>query len=169
MLPANGYLKTLCKLQLGVSRIQTLGKNCDAVRRRIWKGIRRCRVMLNDKQQLYILVRVQKSSNNNNSTNQRVHNVCCLLSDLQRFKSGAPHQSERLNHAGQMRETQVVTNSKMSQVYVYLTSSADQCCRQDAFTLDVTEAPQGAGSGVVWDMQGRIVTNFHVIKGASDI
>ncbi|QDZ17821.1 trypsin-like serine protease [Chloropicon primus] len=41
--------------------------------------------------------------------------------------------------------------------------------RQDLFTLDLKEIPQGAGSGFVWDDQGHIVTNFHVIKGASDV
>ncbi|KAL3643963.1 Protease Do-like 1, chloroplastic [Castilleja foliolosa] len=41
--------------------------------------------------------------------------------------------------------------------------------RQDAFTLDVLEVPQGSGSGFVWDMQGHIVTNYHVIRGASDL
>ncbi|KAI9078098.1 hypothetical protein K1719_040023 [Acacia pycnantha] len=41
--------------------------------------------------------------------------------------------------------------------------------RQDAFTLDVLEVPQGSGSGFVWDKKGHIVTNYHVIRGASDI
>ena len=43
------------------------------------------------------------------------------------------------------------------------------CFRQDAFTLDVLEVPQGSGSGFVWDKQGHIVTNYHVIRGASDL
>ena len=30
-------------------------------------------------------------------------------------------------------------------------------------TLDVTEIPQGTGSGFVWDQDGHIVTNFHVV------
>jgi S1-C subfamily serine protease len=42
-------------------------------------------------------------------------------------------------------------------------------CRQDAFTLDVLEVPQGSGSGFVWDKSGHVVTNFHVIRGASDL
>ena len=41
--------------------------------------------------------------------------------------------------------------------------------RQDAFTLDVLEVPQGSGSGFVWDREGHIVTNYHVIRGASDL
>lgn len=43
------------------------------------------------------------------------------------------------------------------------------CFRQDAFTLDIFEVPQGSGSGFVWDKDGHIVTNFHVIRGASDL
>ena len=43
------------------------------------------------------------------------------------------------------------------------------CCRQDAFTLNVLEVPQGSGSGFVWDKSGHIVTNFHVIRGESDL
>lgn len=41
--------------------------------------------------------------------------------------------------------------------------------RQDAFTLDVFEVPQGSGSGFVWDKDGHVVTNYHVIRGASDL
>ncbi|XP_022873427.1 protease Do-like 1, chloroplastic [Olea europaea var. sylvestris] len=41
--------------------------------------------------------------------------------------------------------------------------------RQDAFTLDVLEVPQGSGSGFIWDVQGHVVTNYHVIRGASDL
>ena len=43
------------------------------------------------------------------------------------------------------------------------------CIRQDVFTLDVLEVPQGSGSGFVWDRDGHIVTNYHVIRGASDL
>ncbi|KAL0761626.1 hypothetical protein Bca101_077776 [Brassica carinata] len=49
---------------------------------------------------------------------------------------------------------------------VYITNLA---VRQDAFTLDVLEVPQGSGSGFVWDKKGHIVTNYHVIRGASDL
>lgn len=31
------------------------------------------------------------------------------------------------------------------------------------------EVPQGSGSGFVWDKDGHIVTNYHVIRGASDL
>lgn len=34
------------------------------------------------------------------------------------------------------------------------------------FDLDATGVPQGTGSGVVWDAQGYVVTNYHVIESA---
>lgn len=41
--------------------------------------------------------------------------------------------------------------------------------RQDFFSLNLFEVPQGSGSGFVWDPQGHIVTNFHVIYAADAI
>ena len=38
---------------------------------------------------------------------------------------------------------------------------------RDLFSLNVQQVPQGTGTGFVWDTQGHIVTNFHVIQEAS--
>ncbi|GKZ00946.1 hypothetical protein MPSEU_001046100 [Mayamaea pseudoterrestris] len=38
--------------------------------------------------------------------------------------------------------------------------------RRDDFSADITEIPLGAGSGFVWDTEGHIVTNFHVVRNA---
>ena len=35
------------------------------------------------------------------------------------------------------------------------------------FNFNVLEIPQGTGSGVIWDKAGHIVTNYHVVEGAS--
>ncbi len=36
--------------------------------------------------------------------------------------------------------------------------------------MDLMEkVPQGAGSGTIWDTDGHVVTNAHVIAGASDL
>jgi S1-C subfamily serine protease len=35
------------------------------------------------------------------------------------------------------------------------------------FSMDVQQIPEGTGSGFVWDKQGHIVTNHHVISNAS--
>lgn len=38
---------------------------------------------------------------------------------------------------------------------------------RDFFSMNVQQVPQGTGTGFMWDTQGHIVTNFHVIQGAS--
>jgi S1-C subfamily serine protease len=49
---------------------------------------------------------------------------------------------------------------------VYITSVE---LRRDLFSLNVYEIPQGTGSGYIWDREGRIVTNYHVIEKASQV
>ena len=39
--------------------------------------------------------------------------------------------------------------------------------RRDRFRFNVMEIPQGAGSGFVWDADGHVVTNYHVIRDGS--
>ena len=40
---------------------------------------------------------------------------------------------------------------------------------REPFSMNVMQLPQGQGSGFIWDQQGHIVTNFHVIRGASQL
>ena len=50
---------------------------------------------------------------------------------------------------------------KFSRSVVHITSLETH---RDRMTLDVSEIPQGTGSGFVWDQNGHIVTNFHVVQ-----
>ncbi len=52
---------------------------------------------------------------------------------------------------------------RASPATVYITSLATQ---QDFFSLDTSEIPRGSGSGFIWDLQGHVVTNYHVIASA---
>jgi len=44
---------------------------------------------------------------------------------------------------------------------VFITTSS---LRQDYYSMKVTEIPEGTGSGFIWNEEGHIVTNFHVIE-----
>ena len=47
---------------------------------------------------------------------------------------------------------------------VYITTQARVL---DPWTRNIFNIPRGTGSGFVWDEKGNIVTNFHVVSGAS--
>ncbi len=44
---------------------------------------------------------------------------------------------------------------------VYITT-----LRRDVFNLNMFDIPQGSGSGFVWDQNGHVITNYHVIQAA---
>lgn len=46
----------------------------------------------------------------------------------------------------------------------YITTKA---LRRSFWSYDVTEVPNGSGSGFVWDKNGHIITNYHVIEKAT--
>ncbi|MEW6501602.1 MAG: S1C family serine protease [Thermodesulfobacteriota bacterium] len=53
-----------------------------------------------------------------------------------------------------------------SPAVVYITTSE---LRRNLFNLNVYEIPKGTGSGFIWDREGRIVTNYHVIEDANRV
>lgn len=66
----------------------------------------------------------------------------------------------------QEEKTSIEIFKNVSHSVVYINSIQ---LRRDFFSLNVYEIPKGTGSGFVWDKEGRIVTNFHVIEDASRI
>ena len=54
---------------------------------------------------------------------------------------------------------QVFAQTSRSAVFVI-----NKTLARDAFTWNIQEVPQGAGTGFVWDTSGHIVTNYHVVQ-----
>lgn len=49
---------------------------------------------------------------------------------------------------------------------VYITTRAR---RTDWFRRTAVDVPQGTGTGFVWDDDGHVITNFHVLRGANSV
>lgn len=71
------------------------------------------------------------------------------------------------NNDAQLRPSEQNTiklylDNKPSVVYVSTFTKG-----RGGFTMNMESMPQGSGSGFVWDTEGHIVTNFHVIRSAN--
>ena len=64
----------------------------------------------------------------------------------------------------QIEKTNIAIFRQASPSVVYITTTED---RLNLWTRDITRIPKGTGSGFVWDTKGHVVTNFHVVQGAS--
>jgi len=96
--------------------------------------------------------------------------VGLLLYREARFWFGAVHYQGAQPRAVTARGDLAVDEESMIDLFkavspsvVYITSIAVQ---QDLFRFRALEVPQGAGSGFIWDENGYVVTNYHVIADA---
>ncbi len=84
------------------------------------------------------------------------------------FDVGRPKAAPRPVAArGDLAEDEKATIAlfkEVSPAVVYITTVTE---RVNLWTRSVTEIPAGTGSGFVWDEDGHVVTNFHVVQGAS--
>jgi len=70
-------------------------------------------------------------------------------------------EKNRAYTAEEKQNISIFKNSKNSVVFISIRQQVVDYWRMDTFDI-----PKGAGSGFVWDKEGHIVTNFHVIKDA---
>jgi S1-C subfamily serine protease len=65
---------------------------------------------------------------------------------------------------GNLSDEELSTIEVFKQVSPSVVHITTLAVRRDMFTLDVHEIPAGTGSGFVWDKEGHIVTNLHVVS-----
>lgn len=86
--------------------------------------------------------------------------VCLLMAGAVHARETTPdYLSFRTDD--EANTTEVYRAASPSVVYV-----TNRGLRRSWFSPNVQEIPRGSGSGFVWDKNGLIVTNFHVISGA---
>ncbi len=93
-----------------------------------------------------------------------------LVSDVEQILNKSRHSSYLVRTATPQLSSEelntIAVFEKAATSVVYITNTA---IRRDFWSLNTFEVPQGSGSGFIWDTQGHIVTNFHVVYGADTI
>ncbi len=91
--------------------------------------------------------------------------AACLLCALLGIVAPA-HAVDYLSFATEDEANTTEIFSKASAAVVNVTNTA---VMRNFFSLDIMEIPRGSGTGFVWDKNGLVVTNFHVISGAQKL
>jgi S1-C subfamily serine protease len=74
-----------------------------------------------------------------------------------------PRSVEARGELASFEKTNIEVYERISPSLVQVTNLTE---RGNWFGLNVQEVPKGVGSGFVWDQDGHIVTNYHVVAGA---
>jgi S1-C subfamily serine protease len=92
--------------------------------------------------------------------------IACGLLCLLAICSAQAKETDYLSFATEDETNTTEIFRAASPAVVYVTNTA---LRRNIFSLDVMEIPRGTGTGFVWDKNGLVVTNFHVISGAQKL
>ena len=79
------------------------------------------------------------------------------------------------NNRRAIDEATTVTTAELATIALFEEASPSVCfintsnLSRNYWSRNIEEIPRGTGSGFVWDEQGHIVTNYHVIEGANKV
>jgi S1-C subfamily serine protease len=79
-------------------------------------------------------------------------------------RTSAPREVEARDDLWPVERKTIELYRRASSSVVHITSIVQ---RRDFWSLNVYEIPQGTGTGFVWDKDGHVVTNYHVVEGAA--
>lgn len=94
-----------------------------------------------------------------------------LTAEIKRTNDQSNVQKD--GHRRDVSPMQYLTSSEQATIDLFEKSAPSVCfittinSREDQWTRNVTEVPRGTGSGFIWDENGHIITNFHVIEGGN--
>jgi S1-C subfamily serine protease len=77
-----------------------------------------------------------------------------------------PHTVTARGELSNAERSNIEIFRKASPSVVYITTLTEMV---NLWTRDITRIPRGTGSGFIWDRHGHIITNYHVLQGATEI
>lgn len=83
---------------------------------------------------------------------------------VQAYVQPPPTSVDKLSEYNPSEMSVISLFEKATKSVAYVTTYTES---RSSFSLNPMETQAGTGSGIVWDKEGRIVTNFHVIRAAS--
>jgi S1-C subfamily serine protease len=90
--------------------------------------------------------------------------LAAALASAQKPADAPPRAVAPRGPLGADEQANIELFKRVSPSVVHITTLETQ---RDMFSMNVMQVPRGTGTGFVWDAQGHIVTNFHVIQGGS--
>jgi len=78
--------------------------------------------------------------------------------------TGSKRSVDKFNGYGNQENAVIDLFEDAAPSVVFITTTS---LTQQNWSADVTEIPQGSGTGFMWDESGHIVTNFHVLEGGN--
>ncbi len=84
--------------------------------------------------------------------------------DVQSKSQAQPRAVQARGPLDAAEQNNIAVFKKTSPSVVHITTLTTS---RDLFSFNVTQQASGTGTGFIWDAEGHIVTNFHVIQGGS--
>ncbi len=94
-----------------------------------------------------------------------IKKITYLLLVLIAFTASTPYASNLKQHRSPDEENTIAVFQRAAPYVIYV----HRINRFQTGFFEQVDVPSGAGSGIIWDNKGHIVTNYHVVKGADTI
>jgi hypothetical protein len=104
-------------------------------------------------------------SPNDDSVGKQVNTASMISSQTQTSSSSSSSSSSSrgILCADTEESSRIAIFERVAPSVVYIDTFSE---KRDVFSTNVLEVPVGSGSGFIWDTNGHIVTNFHVVQEA---
>ena len=95
--------------------------------------------------------------------------LICGASEISAQQFFGPQENQNQRRFDVEEQTNINVFKQSSPSVVNICTKQALSALSGAIVLDLGQIPNGSGSGFIWDAQGHVVTNHHVIEGADAV